>query len=98
MPRAALKKDHIVAVLRQLRVARDLSQERLAERSGVDRTTVGKYERKVLSPTLLKLDQLLVAMDVSWGDFGKALDIEIAAANESRGAARARRPPARRAP
>ena len=31
---------------------RDLSQERLAQDSGVDRTTVSKIERKLLSPTL----------------------------------------------
>src|SRR5581483_11197137 len=90
-----LKLDHIVGALHRLRTERRLSQEKLAEVSDVDRTTVGKIERKKQSPTLLTVDQLLVAMDVTWAEFGAALDREQASVSGNRGAARAPLPPGR---
>jgi transcriptional regulator with XRE-family HTH domain len=90
VPRTTLKLDHIVGALQRLRTERDLSQEKLAEVSDVDRTTVGKIERKKQSPTLLTVDHLLVAMDVTWAEFGAALDHERTGVSGSRGAGRAR--------
>jgi transcriptional regulator with XRE-family HTH domain len=77
VPRAAVKREHIVNALQRLRTDRGLSQERLASYAEVDRTTVGKIERGLMVPTLLKIDQLLVAMDVTWTEFGETLDREL---------------------
>ncbi|WP_274518399.1 helix-turn-helix transcriptional regulator [Bifidobacterium cuniculi] len=59
-----------VALFRAREEAR-LSQEQLAELSGVDRTTVNRIERGKLNPSMRTLDRLARAM-------GKTLHISIA--------------------
>lgn len=76
----------------------NISQEALARLIEVDRTYVAKIERGILNPTIYRLNRLLSAMGISWEEFGRALDRELALVNESRGAGRARRPPGRKAP
>jgi transcriptional regulator with XRE-family HTH domain len=69
----------------------------LAQRASVDRTYVGSVERGQRNPTMMIVDRLLAEMDVTWAEFGAALDRAVSAVSESRGAARARRrrgPPA----
>lgn len=50
--------------LRRLRVARDVSQERLAFDSGVDRSYVGGLERGEENPTVDLLDRLADTLGV----------------------------------
>ena len=51
--------------LRRLRVARGLSQERLAYDAGVDRSYVGGLERRKENPTVDVLDRLAATLSVS---------------------------------
>lgn len=50
--------------LRRLRVARGLSQERLAADAEVDRSYVGGLERGTENPTVAVLDRLAAALGV----------------------------------
>jgi transcriptional regulator with XRE-family HTH domain len=52
-------------VLRELRTARRLTQEQLAEASGCHRAHVSFLERGLKSPTLSMIFQLAAALDVS---------------------------------
>ncbi|MBN9332775.1 helix-turn-helix transcriptional regulator [Devosia sp.] len=51
--------------MRRLRVDRKLSQDRLAELSGVDRTYVSRLERMLENPSIGILDKVATAMSVS---------------------------------
>jgi transcriptional regulator with XRE-family HTH domain len=51
--------------LRQLRLARKLTQERLAEAAGLSYKFVGEIERGIGNPTLTTLDSLATALDVA---------------------------------
>ena len=50
--------------LRRIRVEQDLSQEKLAADAGVDRTYVGRLERRLENPTVGILDRLAAALSV----------------------------------
>ena len=52
------------AVLQEIREEKGLSQMELVRRSGLDRTTVPRYEHGELSPTLLNVFVLAKALDV----------------------------------
>lgn len=54
--------------LRQLRVARGLSQEQLGVDAEVDRTYVGRLERQLENPTVGTLDRLADALGVQTVD------------------------------
>lgn len=54
--------------LRLYRQLRDLSQEELAHRAGIDRTYVSSLERCVYGVTIDLLDKLAVALDVEAAD------------------------------
>jgi transcriptional regulator with XRE-family HTH domain len=56
------------ANLRRLRVERDISQERLAFDSGVDRSYLGGMERGEENPTVDILDRLAITLSVSVGE------------------------------
>lgn len=62
------------AVLREVRKQCGLSQDRLANRAGVDRAYVGGIERAERHPTWEVIERLLAEMDVSWAEFGRSLD------------------------
>ena len=51
--------------LKRLRIARNASQEELAEDAGLDRTFVSRVERGVSNPTLFVLSNLCAALDVT---------------------------------
>lgn len=55
--------------LRTLRKARGLSQDQLAEKSGVDRATISTIETGARDAHVETLRKLANAMDVSVGDF-----------------------------
>ncbi len=48
--------------IRELRKARGLTQEQLAERSGLDYTTIGALERGVFNPSLKTAEKIASAM------------------------------------
>ena len=54
--------------VRSLRVARKLSQERLAERVGVNPRTVQKIEAGKLNVLAITLERLKVALKCNWDD------------------------------
>ena len=54
--------------LRRVRVARGLSQERLAADAGVDRAYLGGLERQVENPTVDLLDKVAEALAVPLGE------------------------------
>lgn len=59
---------HVGWNLRRLRLVRGISQEELAFQAGVDRTYMSGIERGVRNPTVLVLDQLAQALNVTIGD------------------------------
>jgi transcriptional regulator with XRE-family HTH domain len=58
--------------LRRWRVEKGLSQEKLAVDAGVDRTYVGRLERKLENPTVGVLDRLAAALSIHISEFFKA--------------------------
>lgn len=54
-------------------MAAELSQERLAERSGLHINTIGLLERGLRQPSLYTLFQLAKALDVAPTDFIQAI-------------------------
>ena len=61
-------------VVREFRTRRGLSQDRLANRAGVDRAYVGGIERAERHPTWEVIERLLAVLEVSWAEFGRAVD------------------------
>ena len=54
--------------LRRVRVAKGLSQERLAADAGVDRAYLGGLERQAENPTIDLLDRVADTLDVPLGE------------------------------
>ena len=52
-----------------IREARDWTQEDLAELADLDRTTVSKIERGIVSPKLVTINKLAVALEDHFADF-----------------------------
>lgn len=52
-------------IVREARIAQGWSQERLAETAGLDRSYVGEIERGRVSPTLLTLEKLATALQLT---------------------------------
>jgi transcriptional regulator with XRE-family HTH domain len=76
--------------LRRLRVDRDISQERLAFDSGVDRSYLGGMERGEENPTVDILDKLAATLAVPIGELFAASE-----SNSTKGLKRGRKPSAR---
>lgn len=70
--------DHqmLAAVLISFRKQRGMSQEKFAAHSNVDRAYVGGIERGQRRPSFSVLEKLLAGLDVTWSEFGTALDRE----------------------
>jgi transcriptional regulator with XRE-family HTH domain len=66
----------LASVLIAMRKARGLSQERFAAVSNVDRAYVGGIERGERRPSFVVIEKLLAGLDVTWSEFGTALDRE----------------------
>jgi transcriptional regulator with XRE-family HTH domain len=62
------------ARLRQVRVQRGLSQEDLANVSGLHRTYVGGIERGERNPSLTNIGRLAAALDVDMADLVRTVD------------------------
>ena len=59
--------------VRELRLARNLSQERLAELCDLDRTYISGIERGHRNPALKNIEALAAALDVSLSNLFKDL-------------------------
>jgi len=55
--------------IRELRKERMLSQEELADKAGLHRTYIGMIERAEKNITLMNIEKLANALDVSISDF-----------------------------
>ncbi len=59
----------IAITIRHCRKAQNLSQEELADRSGLDRTYISGVERGVRNITLESLEHIITALGISPADF-----------------------------
>lgn len=59
----------IALAIRHCRKTQNLSQEELADRSGLDRTYISGVERGVRNITLESLEQIITALRISPADF-----------------------------
>lgn len=63
--------------LKSLRIAKKLSQEKLAELSGLHSTYIGQIERGEKSPTIESIYKISVGLDISLSDFLKNIDCKV---------------------
>ena len=61
-------------VIRSFREERGWSQEDLGEYAEIHRTYIGGVERGERNPSFESLSRMLQALEVSWAEFGAALD------------------------
>ena len=61
-------------VLRRFREKRGWSQEDLGEFADIHRTYIGGVERGERNPSFESISRILQALDVTWSEFGAALD------------------------
>jgi transcriptional regulator with XRE-family HTH domain len=64
----------VAAIVRDFRKRVGWSQEAFALAAGVDRTYIAKLERRIVNPTLARIERVLAVMGRSWVEFGAALD------------------------
>jgi len=60
--------------LREFREAAGISQEKLADKVGIDRTVIGATERAERNVGYRQIRRVLVTLGVSWTEFGRELD------------------------
>lgn len=76
MSRPAPTKKHLAAVIRRLREERQLSQEAAADAARIHRNYQGMIERAERNPSFESLRKILMALGISWTEFGSMLDRE----------------------
>jgi len=73
-----VRRDHILSrfgkTLRELRMERGLSQEKLAEMAGLDRNYVGMIERGERNPAVVNIVWLAKALGVKPSELLRAFD------------------------
>ena len=73
-----MRRDHILSrfgkTLRELRMERGLSQEKLAEMAGLDRNYVGMIERGERNPAVVNIVWLAKALGVKPSELLRAFD------------------------
>ncbi len=55
--------------IKDLRIIKNLSQEKLAEKAGVHPTYIGKIERAEMNPSIVFLDKIAKAFSLSLSEF-----------------------------
>ncbi|MDB5438455.1 MAG: putative HTH-type transcriptional regulator y4dJ [Caulobacteraceae bacterium] len=61
-------RQRVAANIKRLRTERELSQEELAHRAGMDRTYISQIERGVKSPTVETLEKVANGLGVTISD------------------------------
>lgn len=74
----ALHRRALGATVRELRARRDLSQERLGERSDIHRNYVGAIERGEINPTFRMLLKLAYGLDVPLTELAAVYERQLA--------------------
>ena len=74
MPPPAAPDPQIAAVLRALRESQGRSQESLAHDAGLTVTSLARIERAQVNPTWTSVRRVVMALGVSFAEFGRALD------------------------
>ncbi|MCE1188263.1 MAG: helix-turn-helix domain-containing protein [Ignavibacteria bacterium] len=64
-------------VLKELRTARKISQEKLAEYCELDRTYISLLERGLRQPTLITLFKISKALDITPSELIKKVEVKI---------------------
>ena len=64
----------IGSVIRELRVARELTQEELGRRAGLSMTYISLVETGKRNPTISAVARILAAVDTGWAEFGVLMD------------------------
>lgn len=74
MPRNPVDRTILGDVLRAFRESEALSQEKLGHRASLHRNYVGSAERGERNIGFDAIERWLAALEVTWGQFGDALD------------------------
>ena len=61
-------------IIRDLRVAKRISQEALGERAGIHRTYVSQLERGMKSPTIVILQRIAKALEIQASEILKRME------------------------
>ncbi len=61
-------------ILRELRLARQLTQEELGRRAGLSMTYISLVETGKRNPTITAVSAVLDVLRVSWAEFGAEMD------------------------
>jgi transcriptional regulator with XRE-family HTH domain len=75
-PSAGLEKQ-LGEVVREIRLEKDISQDRLAREMDTDRTTISLIERGLRSPYVRTLIQIAAALDVRPSEFFRRLELRM---------------------
>lgn len=57
------------ARIKELRAAREISQEKLALKADIDRTYLAGVEQGKRNPSIKSLEKIIVALEISFHDF-----------------------------
>ena len=63
--------DALIAVLKARRVACALSHQKLADKAGVSRQTIGKIEAGQIIPTMYTMDKIAKALGLTMSEFAE---------------------------
>ena len=79
MPRTSSSLPPTGAVLRQLRLEKELTQEELARRAGLAMTYISLVETGKRNPTVAAVARILAVLGVTWTEFGARVDTALEA-------------------
>lgn len=74
MAQLRLPSRDVGSVLREFRTARNLSQEEVARLAGLSMTYISLVETGKRNPTVSAVARILIALKISWTEFGASMD------------------------